>query len=253
MFRVENLSVSYGNKKILKNVSIEVKENEFVGLLGPNGSGKSTLIKTIARTVKKDEGKIYINNKNLEKLSFKETAKLFSVLWQEKQNAFDFKVFDMVMLGRTPYKKLMERENQEDIKLAKEAIEKVKLNGYEEKLLSHLSGGEAQRVFLARAFAQNTKGLILDEPTNHLDVSHQLNLLKTIKKEQKTILVALHDLNLALLFCDRIYVLYQGKIFAEGKPEDVITTELLKEVYNVDGELFINPHTGHKSIIYNIS
>ena len=245
-----DLSVSVPRRRIVEGANIHVDEGEFVGLLGPNGSGKSTLLKTVYRTMKKESGSVLIDNRDVDSLSLKESALMLSVVTQHNYFNFDFKVEEVVMMGRTPHKRSMEMDNDEDRRIVREALEKVNMYGMKDRSFSSLSGGEQQRIILARALAQETPCLVLDEPTNHLDVKYQLVVLDIVKELGCTTLCALHDLNLAAEYCDRIYILLDGRVVAEGPPEDIITESLIEEVYGVKSSVEINPHTGLLNVVY---
>ena len=245
-----NLSVSVPKRRIVEGANIHVDEGEFVGLLGPNGSGKSTLLKTVYRTMKKESGTVMIDNRDVDSLSLKESALMLSVVTQHNYFNFDFKVEEVVMMGRTPHKRSMEMDNDEDRRIVRDALEKVNMYEMRDRSFSSLSGGEQQRIILARALAQETPCLILDEPTNHLDVKYQLEVLDIVKELGCTTLCALHDLNLAAEYCDRIYILLEGRVVAEGSPEDIITESLIERVYGVKSSIEINPHTGLLNVVY---
>ncbi|MDO5725633.1 MAG: ABC transporter ATP-binding protein [Tissierellia bacterium] len=247
---VKDLHVSYGDTKIIKGIDLSVKENKFVGILGPNGSGKSTLLKAIYRVNPYDSGEIFIDNKNIKDIPLKENAKLLSVVQQVDDIPFDFSVYDMVIMGRTPYKKFMERDNLEDVRITKEAIEKVGLKGYEDRSIQNLSGGERQRVVLARAFAQKSKAMILDEPTNHLDINYQLSLMRLVKSLNCTCLCALHDINMAFMFCDEVYAMKDGKIIDKGDPDEIVTKELILELYDVKSKVVRDEETNRKYVLF---
>ncbi|WP_312259097.1 ABC transporter ATP-binding protein, partial [Megamonas funiformis] len=170
----EQVKKFIGNKEILKGINIDVKNKEFLGIIGPNGSGKSTFLKCIYRILKPSEGKILFNGKNIDELSFRQTALDLAVVAQHNFYNFDFKVLDVVLMGRSPHKKILERDNEIDYKIARNALEKVGLKDFVERNFTTLSGGEQQRVILARALTQETECLVLDEPTNHLDIKYQL-------------------------------------------------------------------------------
>ncbi|RXM72586.1 ABC transporter ATP-binding protein [Clostridium tetani] len=231
---VENINVELGNKKIVHNACITVNKGEFVGLIGPNGSGKSTLLKTIYRSCKPKSGAIYLDGKNLLTMPIKDMARELGVVSQFNHIAFDIKVEDMVLMGRSPHKKMLEQDNEQDYKIAREMLEKVDMLNYAKRSFSTLSGGEKQRVLLARTLAQQVKLLILDEPTNHLDIKYQIQILNLVKSLKTTAVVALHDLNLAAAYCDKLYVMHNGNVVANGEPKDILTSQLIKEVYEVD-------------------
>nr|WP_317283862.1 heme ABC transporter ATP-binding protein [uncultured Sellimonas sp.] len=247
----EHLCLSYGNDKILKDVSIDVNSKEFVGIIGPNGSGKSTLLKCIYRTLSPDTGCVYLGGDSLKKLSYKDSAKKISVVAQHNYYNFEFTVREVVLMGRAPHKKVLERDTAQDYKIVQQALQKVGMKEFADRDFSTLSGGEQQRVILARALAQQTPCLVLDEPTNHLDITHQLQLMKIVKELDVTVVAAIHDLNIAAMFCDRLYVLKDGEIVAGGNTQEVLTKELIRDVYGVETEI-AEDSKGRKHILYTI-
>lgn len=228
-----DIEMELGNNHILNKISLEVKEKEFIGIIGPNGSGKSTFLKCIYRVLKPTGGVVLLDGKELEGYKIKETARKMAVVSQHNYYNFEFSVEDIVMMGRSPHKKVMERDTPEDYGIVEKALEQVGMLSYKGRVFSSLSGGEQQRIILARALAQKTDSLILDEPTNHLDIKYQLQLLDIVKQLGITTLGAFHDLNIAAAYCDKIYALKSGKIIAGGKPEEVLTSELIEELYEV--------------------
>lgn len=248
--KVDNLSLNIGSKKILEDVFLNLNNKEFVGLVGPNGSGKSTLLKTIYRILTPSNGSIFINGKDISKLSIKSTSREMAVVSQFNEQNFEFKVLDMVLLGRTPHKKPFEMDNKEDFRISMESLKKVSMEDYYNRDFSTLSGGEKQRVLLARALAQSVDILILDEPTNHLDIKYQIQILELVKSLNITVLAALHDLNLASNYCDKIYVLNDGNIVLSGYPEEVLTEDMIKNVFEVNSEVSLHPKTNKLNVVY---
>ncbi len=244
------LEAELGGKKILQKVSIDIGKGEFVGIIGPNGSGKSTLLKCIYRVLKPTAGAVYLDKILLSRLKLKESAKRLAVVAQQNYLNFDFSVKEFVMMGRAPHKKQMERDNTEDFRIMREALERVDMLPFESRSFSSLSGGEQQRIILARALVQQTDCLILDEPTNHLDIKYQLQILGIVKNSGVTVLAAIHDLNAAAMFCDRIYALNRGKVVCSGTPDEVLTTELIRDLYEVEAEVSKGPF-GKLHIIYH--
>lgn len=245
----ENIHLSYGTARILNDVSIRADNKEFVGLIGPNGSGKSTLLKCIYRVLKQDNGCVMLDDKELSSMSYKESARKMAVVAQHNYYNFDFSVREVALMGRSPHKKALERDNAKDYAIVSDALKTVGMSDFAERSFSTLSGGEQQRVILARALTQQTPCLILDEPTNHLDITHQLQLLKIVKQLDCTVISAIHDLNIAAMFCDRIYVLKKGHIVANGTPEEVFTKELIKDIYQVDIEI-VRDSNGKMHILF---
>lgn len=246
---VNELSLSIGDKKILKDINISVENKEIVGIIGPNGSGKSTLLKCIYRVLQQDRGIVMIDGEDIRNFPVRETAKRMAVVAQHNETSFDFTVMEMVLLGRSPHKKFMERDNEDDYKLAFDALEKVGMLEFKDRSLSSLSGGEKQRIVLARALVQDTECLILDEPTNHLDIRYQLQFMSIAKELNVTVISAIHDLNIAAMYCDKIFALKDGKIIAYGTPKEVITSEIIESLYNVKSKLIFG-EDGEMSILF---
>ena len=248
--RTSGLCVGVPRRRIVDGATIHVDEGELVGLLGPNGSGKSTMLKSIYRTMDRECGDILIDGRDIDDLSLRDSARMLSVVTQHNYYNFDFKVEDVVLMGRTPHKRAMEMDSDEDFRIVDEALAKVNMLDFKDRTFSSLSGGEQQRIILARALAQQTPCLILDEPTNHLDIKYQLEVLDIVKSLGCTALCALHDLNLAAEYCDRIYILHDGRIVMEGTPEEVITEGMIREIYGVRASVERNPHTGMLNVVY---
>ncbi|WP_317311031.1 ABC transporter ATP-binding protein [Clostridium thermobutyricum] len=233
-----DVSIELNKKLIVSNANLKLEKGKFVGIIGPNGSGKSTLLKGIYRTNKIKSGKVLINGKDLNDISIKEFSKIVGVLGQFNNVAFDIPVLQMVLMGRNPHKGLLESDSKEDLDIALKALEKVGMLDAKNKSFFNLSGGEKQRVLLARVLAQEVDILILDEPTNHLDIQYQIQILNIVKELKGSVIVALHDLNLAAMYCDYIYVMNKGNIIKEGTPKEVLTKEFIKEVYKVDCKVY---------------
>lgn len=247
--RVKNLSVSYGENKIFEDLSITFKEGQVTGIIGPNGSGKSTLLKCIYRVVRPSEGNVFFNEYDISRISYKKTAQETAVLMQQHENGIDLTVQDIVLMGRTPYKGITEGNNENDYCIADTAMKEAGIYSYREIRFSCLSGGEQQRVLLARAFAQQTPCLILDEPTNHLDITYQLKIMDHVCKSGKTVIAAIHDLNIAAMYCDRVIALKDGEIHADGTPEQVFTPQCIQHLYGIGCEVFLR-EDGRPAIIY---
>jgi len=236
MLKVENVSAGYQDVSIIENISFQVKEGELFGILGPNGSGKTTLLKVISGVIPRSEGTIILDNKPLSSYSPKRLAQKVAVLPQMTTHAFDYTVKETVSLGRYPFQKgLFKQWTNQDEEIVQEIMKQTSISHLANKSLHEISGGEKQRVFLAQALAQQPKLLLLDEPTNHLDISHQKNLLDTLKWWSKscglTVVSIFHDLNLASLYCDRILLLSNGKVKALDQPNHVVEEEVIKQVY----------------------
>ncbi len=246
----EHVSVSLAGTDIVKDISLKVNNNQFVGIIGPNGCGKSTLLKSIYKVIKPQKGSVFLDNKDVIRSSARVVSKNMGVVGQFNDLSFDFTVQEMVMMGRTPHKKLMESDNTQDYKIVADALARVNLTQYADRSYLTLSGGEKQRVILARAIAQEPQFLVLDEPTNHLDIKYQLQILSIVKSLNIGVLAALHDLPMAAAYCDSLYVIKEGSIIASGSPTAILSKELIRQVYEIDCELYTNPITGDLSIAY---
>lgn len=244
------VKMSFGEKEILKGIDFELHNKEFVGIIGPNGSGKSTFLKCVYRIQKPTSGKIFFNGKNLDELSYRESALQMAVLAQHNQYSFDFSVLDVVLMGRAPHKKMLERDNLKDYELARSALKTVGLSDFEQRSFSTLSGGEQQRVILARALTQETECLVLDEPTNHLDIKYQLEVMDIVKGLNLTIVSAIHDLNIASMYCDRLVALRAGRIEKVGTPREVLTEDFIYDMWQVRAKVDVDPVTGRIKINY---
>lgn len=234
---VKNLSYSAEEVEILKGVTLAVENKKMVGILGPNGSGKTTLLKHIYRALPVNRRTVYINNRALEEYSYTESAQALTVVKQENTTDFEFTVEGMVLLGRSPYRRSYESFTQEDYKIAHAALESIGMLSFARRSFNALSGGEKQRVLIARSLAQQADTYILDEPTNHLDIHYQWNLMELIRSLDATVLGVFHEMNLAAYYCDELLVLDKGKIITCGSPITVLTEELLSRVFGVCSEI----------------
>ena len=247
---LQDLCYSYGGGLAADHVSLQVARGEFVGLIGPNGSGKSTVLKNVYRALRPDSGRILLDGEDLLKMPFRESARRMAVVGQENEVPFDFTVEEIVAMGRSPYKKLFDPDNDHDREMVHHALEHLGMAHMAKREYLNLSGGEKQRVLIARAIAQENDFFVLDEPTNHLDISYQMQIFDFIKRLNVTVLSAVHDLNMAALYCDRIYVMEHGKVVLQGTPEEVLTPENLFRVYGVRSTVVIHPLTGRPAITY---
>ena len=231
-------SPSKESKEILKKISEEFIEGGFYGILGPNGSGKTSFIRNLLRLITNSTGHIWIGDKNLKDYTRKELATRLSFVPQNTFIDVNFTVYDIVAMGRTPYQGRFDDLSKKDKELIEEALNLTNTWYYKDKYFHQLSGGEAQRVLVARAIAQDTPWIILDEPISHLDIRHQVNLMETLKKlnEEKhtTIITILHDLNLSASYCKEIILMKEGTIYAHGDVDEVLNRENLRAVYNID-------------------
>ena len=246
---VQQLSYDVGTKKILDHISLSVHQGSMVGLIGPNGSGKTTTLKHIYRALPPARNTVYINGQEIRSMSYKDSAREMTVLRQEHGSDFPYTIMDMVLMGRSPHRKFFEGDTTEDKELAHLALQRVGMDHAANRTFSNLSGGEKQRVLIARSLAQEADILLLDEPTNHLDVHYQWFLMELIKSLGKTVLSVFHELNLACAFCDYIYVLDDCKIVREGSPKEVCTKKLLAEVFRIDADVYYD-EDGTPRIVY---
>lgn len=236
--RTDDLHAMLGGTEILHGIDFTAGDRSLVGVIGPNGSGKSTLLKCIYRVLKPSKGAVFVDGQPLSEYRVRDSAKKIAVLAQHNFYNFEFTVQDVVLMGRAPHKRALERDSAADFKIVHEAMERVGVAPLRDRLFSTLSGGEQQRVLLARALAQQTPCLILDEPTNHLDIKYQLELLDLVRSLDRTVIAAIHDLNIAAMYCDTIFVMQSGHIVAAGAPRDVLTRSLIRSVYEVDADVF---------------
>jgi len=237
ILKVSGVKVTLKSVEVLKDVSFEISEGDLIALLGPNGSGKSTLLRTIFGLLKPVSGAVYFDGKNIHSMQIVEVAKLLGYLPQEI-SATNLRVIDVVLLGRTPYIGML--PSNRDLEAARKALSMVGMRGYENRRFSELSGGEKQKVMLARIFCQQTKLLLLDEPTSHLDIKSQVEVMGIVKRivdKGCAAIVAIHDINLASSFCNRILMVKNGKIVYAGNPAEVINSESIMDVFGVEVEV----------------
>ncbi len=236
----KNLSFQIGAKKIVDSIDFQVKKKQFVGIIGANGSGKSSFLKCICQG-EKYSGDIFLNEQNMKQIKAKEKAQKVAVVSQHNCYQFDFSVDEIVLMGRSPYKKNMETDSPTDFNIVEESLKKVDMEAFAHRNFNTLSGGEQQRVILARALAQQTPCIVLDEPTNHLDIKYQLQLLEIVKSLDVTIVSAIHDLTLALRYCDYIYAIKDGMVFTHGNTKNVINPENIKALFDVNAVVSHEP------------
>lgn len=246
----DSVTVTLSRKDIVKQVSVQVADGQFVGLLGPNGSGKTTLLKSIYRVLKPSAGIVTLDGTDIREMSYRESSKRMGVVSQFTNMSFDFTVEEIVLMGRAPHKKAFSQDTEEDYLIAEEALRKVDMLDFRDRMFMTLSGGEKQRILLARTLAQQVDILILDEPTNHLDIKYQIQIMDVVKSLGKGVLSALHDLNLTLMYCSYVYVLKNGRIAAHGPTEEVITKDLIRDVYEVDCEVERDSRSGKMRVTF---
>jgi iron complex transport system ATP-binding protein len=251
--KIDDIDCSYGSAKVLENINFEVKSGDFLGILGPNGSGKTTLLKSISRVLQPTKGAILIDEQDVYRLKALEVAKKMAVVPQNTPVTFDFTSLEIVLMGRNPHMPRFKLESKEDLKIAKKSMEITRTWEFANRPLNELSGGEKQRVIIARALTQEPRILLLDEPTTHLDICNQLeimDLLKNLCETKKLLIIAVfHDFNLAARYCDSLILLKNGKIVAVGESKITLTSENVKKVFNVDTIVKEHPITGQLHLI----
>ncbi len=255
--KLDDFHFKYNKVNILDGVDIDVNKGEILGILGPNGCGKTTILKNLNKNLSPSEGCVLLNGTNLEELSKKGIAKEIAVVPQTNEVHFAFTVRDIVAMGRMPFQSMMGGNSSEDEKIVDEAIRRTGLSKYADRHINTMSGGERQRVIIARAIAQTPKIILMDEPTLHLDISMQfdaLNLIHKLSKENgMTVVIVSHDLTMVARYCDRIVMLHNHKVFAQGTPKEVLTAENMREVFNVDAELIFDEKIGKYSVLLHDS
>jgi iron complex transport system ATP-binding protein len=253
MISVQAVNFAYeGANHLLKNISFTVKEGEIIGIVGPNGSGKTTLLKILSRTLSPSSGEVLLQGNKLHTYTSKDLAKKIAVLSQKTEESFSYSVYDTVSLGRYAHQqRFLPSWSKEDEAIVQEAMTKTEVTHLQDRTLPFLSGGERQRVYLAQALAQQPSLLLLDEPTNHLDIKHSIQLfqfLRTwVQEQQSSVIAIFHDLNLASMYCDRIFVLQDGEIIASDTPQRALTEHILQDVYHAT--ILCEPHPLHEAPI----
>ncbi|MBW3085617.1 Ferric enterobactin transport ATP-binding protein FepC [Austwickia sp. TVS 96-490-7B] len=249
---IRDLTVRLGGHDIVRDLTLNVPAGDIVGLLGPNGSGKSTLLRTVYRSLTPHAGALVLDGDDLTSLSLRDSARRVAALAQDSSSDLDFTVEEIVRLGRSPHQDRGRRLTTRELDLADTAMDRLGVSHLRHRGILSLSGGERQRVLIARALVQEPTLLVLDEPTNHLDITHQLRLLSLLRGGTTTVLAVLHDINLAAAACDRIYLLHDGRIVASGTPAEVITTPIIRQVYDVDVLIVEHPVTGRPQILHTL-
>ncbi|MFH1504447.1 MAG: cob(I)yrinic acid a,c-diamide adenosyltransferase [Candidatus Omnitrophota bacterium] len=256
MLQIKNLTCGYEEKEIIRDVSFSVREGEFLGIIGPNGSGKTTLFRAITGILRPWKGGIQYKGEHISKISTREFSREAAVIPQILEVPFAFTVEEFVLMGRFPYLGRFEALRAKDLEVLEEALALTDIAGLRQRKISELSGGERQRAIFAQGLAQEPSLLLLDEPTAHLDIAHQVQILDLVKRLNRekglTVIVVLHDLNLASSYCDRLVLLKEGEIFKDGLSEEVLTYQNIEEVYKTVVVVEKNPISG-KPYIFLVS
>jgi iron complex transport system ATP-binding protein len=244
MLAVENVIAGYGGEPVLRDVALHVARGEFVGLIGPNGSGKSTLLRVISGVLATTEGHVRVQGTSLREIGRRKLAKTMACLAQDFSLDLPFTAYEVVLMGRSPHLPRIGGETHRDFEIARQAMKLADVQHLAERPITEISGGERQRVLIAMCLAQEPEVLLLDEPTSHLDIGHQLSILDLITRLNRqtgvTVIAVFHDLNLAAEYCQRLLVLDRGRVAALGAPQDVLTTEMISQVYGT--KVFIEPN-----------
>jgi iron complex transport system ATP-binding protein len=248
---VTGIDVAINHNRILSEVSLRAPSGSCVGIIGPNGSGKSTLLRSIYRALPPNAGEILLNEHDVWQISPRQSALYTAAVVQESPTDIAFTVHEIVSLGRIPHLGRFGQATPHDQQIVTDAMTRVDVMHLASRLFHTLSGGEKQRVLVARALAQQPQLLILDEPTNHLDIHHQLELLALVRTLGITILTTLHDLNLAAQYCDYLYLIHQGQIVADGTPPAVLTVTNIRQFFHVDVDIQSHPRTGTIQLIFS--
>ena len=251
--QMQQVSFAYLDGLVLRDINLSVAGGEMVGILGPNGSGKTTLIKLTSGILRPNHGEIRLDGSSLNQMSRKTIARSVAVVPQQFHIPFAFTTTEVVMLGRFPFIKTLSGESADDKNIVSEVMNLVQLSQLQERRFDELSGGERQKVILAMALAQQPKLLLLDEPTLHLDISHQIEILELVRRlnttQKLTVIAAMHDLNLAALYFDRLVLLKAGQIVADGTPSQVLTEKTISDVFATTVKVEVHPSTGTPHIV----
>ncbi|WP_456478289.1 ABC transporter ATP-binding protein [Geoglobus ahangari] len=241
---VRDVSFRYGSRSVLEGVSFSAEEGEVTAVIGPNGAGKTTLLKMVAGLERPTYGSVLLDGTDVREMGREEVTRIVSYLPQENVIPGIMTVYEVVLLGRIPY--LTWRVKNRDLQVVDRVLAELGMESYVERLANQLSGGERQMVLIAQALVREPRVLLLDEPVSNLDIRNQLEILELIREvteeREVTTIVILHDLNLAARYADRLVVLNRGKVYASGSPREVLTTDLLPEVYGVEGRVEVGEH-----------
>jgi iron complex transport system ATP-binding protein len=257
MIELQDITFSYDAARVIDGVTFSIDDGEFVGVIGPNGSGKTTLLKLLSKVLRPHSGTIKIKGKDISRISSRELARTIAVVPQESNVLFPFTVREIVLMGRYPHLSALSFEHRQDIDIADETMRTTDVAQFADRLITEVSGGEKQRVIIARALAQQPAAMLLDEPTAFLDIRHQIDvheLLKSLnEKRRMTILCISHDLNLAARYCKRLILLDHGRVAADGSPTDVLTPDNILRVFGVNATVQHHPQSGAPVVLPDIT
>jgi iron complex transport system ATP-binding protein len=252
IYTLRDVSFRYESEWILNGIDLTIDRGEVLGLIGPNGSGKTTLLKILGRHRKPETGGVWLESEDLSNISLGNLARRVSMVPQELPVAFPYTVLEMVLMGRYPHMKGWAFESVEDHRIARSAMERMGVDSFAHRLFTELSGGEKQRVIIARALAQQAEILLLDEPATFLDLHHQAGIYRLLgelnRQDRMTVVVVLHDLTMASQLCRRLLLMNEGRVFRLGTPSEVLTEEVIEEVYRCRTVIDAHPTTGHPRV-----
>ncbi len=252
---INNLSLAYGRRVVISDLSFQVMPGEIVGLIGPNGCGKSTIIKALSRVISPSSGEITLDGKNIFKIPREGLARLLGVVPQMPLLPSTFSAFEIVLMGRNPHLGLLQYEGEKDMAVCWQAMEKTATQHLAGRKVGELSGGEIQCIVIARVLAQEPESILLDEPTANLDINRQvaiLDLIRDLCRENSLgVVIALHDLNLASQYCDRLVLIKNGRVHAQGTPGEVINSRNIEEVYGAGSCVYAHPGNGLPVVLLN--
>ena len=245
MLSIQNVSAGYDARPVLENITLDIADGEFVGLIGPNGSGKTTLLRVVSGVLPTRQGEVRLRGRNVREMGRRDVARVVAHLMQDHAWGPAFSVREMVLMGRSPHLPRFGREAQRDLAIAERAMDLASVSDLADRPITEISGGERQRALLAMCLAQEPQVLLLDEPTSHLDIGHQLSILNLIRdlnrQTRMTVVAVFHDLNLAAEYCDRLVLLDRGRVAAAGTPVEVLTTERIQNAYGAEVFIGRNP------------
>ncbi|GAF63275.1 iron-siderophore ABC transporter ATP-binding protein [Bacillus sp. TS-2] len=248
MIEVRSLTLNYGDKNIIENLQLEIPEGEITVLVGANGCGKSTLLRALARLIKPSKGSVYLDNEEIKKLSTKEVAKKLAILPQGPIAPEGLTVYQLTKQGRYPYQSWRKQWSKEDELMVNKALEVTGMTEFKNKRLEQLSGGQRQRAWISMTLAQKTETILLDEPTTYLDMTHQIEILDLLydlnQLEKRTVVMVLHDLNLACRYASNIIAVRDKGIYVQGKPEDIINEQMVEDVFQLKCDIVEDPIFG---------
>jgi iron complex transport system ATP-binding protein len=252
---VQNVWLGYSRKEVLRDITFRVLPGEMVGLIGPNGCGKSTIIRALTRIISPYQGTILLDGKDIAGIARQELSRMLGVVPQIPLLPSAFTAFEVVLMGRNPHLGLFQYEGQKEMDIAWQAMERTMTRHLAGRRVGELSGGEIQCLLIARVLTQETKAILLDEPTANLDIGRQIEILNLIKnlclESNLAVMAALHDLNLAAQYCDRLVLINNGQVHAQGTPSEVITPEIIKEVYGAEGCVYTHPVNKLPAVLVN--